>query len=209
MSSIESRELYNFIQGCDISGESAYDIWKSFHPNGTEIEFLEYIRSGPQGEESCLYFLTCSDNIMKKDLNGDILPVSITFRSFYRRGTKEERNPYNGRFVIQETNDGIIWNNKYESKTDESSITYKPYDDNIKIIKCTLYAAGGTTQELDVQNVVILTEVTNHIDTSGMMDLNSDQVASGVKNFSNGIKIGNKAKLEFDESKSAVVLSFI
>lgn len=34
MSNIEQNELFNFLQGSDISGESAFDIWKSLNPTG-------------------------------------------------------------------------------------------------------------------------------------------------------------------------------
>lgn len=39
-----TNELFNFIQGSDITGESSFDIWKSLNPNGTEQEFLSSIR---------------------------------------------------------------------------------------------------------------------------------------------------------------------
>lgn len=41
--SITASELFNFIQGSDITGASSYDIWKSLNPNGTKQEFLEFI----------------------------------------------------------------------------------------------------------------------------------------------------------------------
>lgn len=41
--SISTSELFNFIQGSDITGASSYDIWKSLNPNGTEQEFLEFL----------------------------------------------------------------------------------------------------------------------------------------------------------------------
>ena len=42
---------------------------------------------------------------------------------------------------------------------------------------------------------------------STYMDLTSAQTASGVKTFTNGIKIGN-AKLTYDTTKGALVISF-
>ena len=89
MSAIETRQLYNFIQGSDISGVSSYDIWKSLNPNGTEAEFLEYIRSGPKGEQgpegpqgssARVYFLMCSDNVMERTIHDALLP-SYPWRS--------------------------------------------------------------------------------------------------------------------------------
>ena len=41
---ISTSELFNFIQGSNITGESSYDIWKNLNPNGTEEEFLSSLR---------------------------------------------------------------------------------------------------------------------------------------------------------------------
>ena len=167
MAAANTRQLYNFIQGSDINGVSSFDIWKSLNPNGTEAEFLEYIRSGPPGEKgepgssAYSYFLSCSDSVMKKDINNVLFPATIKFKGFYRAGSNPTRNPYLGRFIVQETRDGIIWEDKYTSKIDESIIEYTPSSPDVKSIKCRLYAAGGTTEDLDSQSVVILTDVEN------------------------------------------------
>ena len=47
----QPRELFNFVQGSEITGESSYDIWKRMTGKDSESEFLEYLRSGPQGEQ--------------------------------------------------------------------------------------------------------------------------------------------------------------
>ena len=165
--SIESRQLYNFIQGSDISGESAYDIWKRLGNEGTEADFLEFIRSGPKGEKgdsgeaACSYSLESSDTIIKKEINNILLPQSVTFKAFCRNGSSLEKTTYQGRFVRQETNDGSIWTTKYTSSADESSKLYTPSSYDVKIIKCKLYASGGTDVELDSQSVVILSDVEN------------------------------------------------
>ena len=56
---------------------------------------------------------------------------------------------------------GDNYTTKYTSSEDESSKTYTPSSSNIKSIKCILYAAGGTTTQLDNQTVVILTDIDN------------------------------------------------
>ena len=158
---IEPRQLFNFIQGSDISGVSSYDIWKSLNPDGTEVEFLEYLRSGPEGHPAYSYFLAVSDTVMKKDANNILLPTNITFNGFYRVGTEAVRNEYAGRFIIQETTDGSSWETKYTSTSDETSKTYTPSSNDVVMIRCTLYSAGDTTTELDTQTVVILSDVSN------------------------------------------------
>ena len=164
---IEPRQLYNFIQGSDISGESAYDIWKNLGNEGSEADFLEFIRSGPKGEKgdagesAYSYFLDVSANVMKKSLKNVLLPETITFRGFYRNGSTTARNEYSGRFIIRETTDGTAWQTTYTSSIDEPFKEYMPSSNDVKIISCTLYSAGGTTTELDMQTVVVLTDVEN------------------------------------------------
>lgn len=156
---IEARQLFNFIQGSDITGESAYDVWKRLGNEGSEADFLEFIRSGPKGENAHIYALAVSDPVMKKGANNALLPVNTTFTGYYRIGAEATRYDYAGRFIIEETKDGTIWETKYTSETDEVSVMYVPSNVDVKIIKCTLYAAGGTTTEIDTQTVVILEDV--------------------------------------------------
>ena len=51
MDDITINQLFNFVRGSDITGESGYDIWKSINPDGTAQQFLEYIKSGPKGDK--------------------------------------------------------------------------------------------------------------------------------------------------------------
>jgi len=44
--SVTTNELFNFVQGSNVTGESSYDIWKELHPDGTKEEFLENLRAG-------------------------------------------------------------------------------------------------------------------------------------------------------------------
>ena len=75
---IEARQLFNFIQGSDITGESAYDVWKRLGNEGSEADFLEFIRSGPKGENAHIYALAVSDPVMKKGANNALLPANTT-----------------------------------------------------------------------------------------------------------------------------------
>ena len=203
--SFEPRQLFNFIQGSDISGESSYDIWKSLYPESTQEDFLEYLKSGPQGEkgengEPASYFaLSVSDTVMKRGLNNILLPENITFTSFYRIGTNVTRYDYAGRFIIQETTDGISWETKYTSEVDEVSKTYAPSSLDVKIIKCTLYSAGGTTVELDTQSVAILTDVENlEVGTRNLLS-GSDihyELSKDTANVSSSISIVNGFDLQ-------------
>lgn len=107
------------------------------------------------------YFLQPSSLIIKKTANNILNPSTITFQSYYRDGTSATRTAYSGRFIIQESTDGNNYTTKYTSSTNESSKIYTPSSFNIKSIKCILCAAGGTTNQLDSQTVVILTDIDN------------------------------------------------
>lgn len=47
---LTQAELFNYIQGSEVTGQSAYDIWKSLGNTGTEEDFLEFIRTGTKGD---------------------------------------------------------------------------------------------------------------------------------------------------------------
>lgn len=157
-----ANQLFNFIQGSDISGESAYDLWKRLGNTGTEADFLEYIRSGPKGEKgdpAHFYGISVSDNVIKKDANDVLVPANITFSGYYRIGNEITRYEYAGKFVIQETTDGEVWRTKYESTVNELSKTYSPSSTNVTLIKCILYSSVDEDAiELDVQSVAILSD---------------------------------------------------
>lgn len=116
---------------------------------------------GASGSPARTYFLQPSSLIIKKTANNVLNPSTITFQSYYRDGTSATRTVYSGRFIIQESTDGDNYTTKYTSSTNESAKIYTPSSSNIKSIKCILCAAGGTTNQLDSQTVVILTDIDN------------------------------------------------
>ena len=156
---IESRQLFNFIQGSDITGESSYDVWKRLGNTGSEADFLEFLRSGPKGESAHVYALAASDLVIKKGADKNLVPANVTFSGYYRIGDEATRYEYAGRFIVQESTDGTVYETKYTSEVDEVSLVYTPSSLDVKNIKCTLYAAGGTTTEIDTQSVVIVEDV--------------------------------------------------
>jgi hypothetical protein len=50
----ESRQLFNFLQGSDITGESAFDIWKALTGNNDKNAFVEYLKgeNGADGKSA-------------------------------------------------------------------------------------------------------------------------------------------------------------
>ena len=116
---------------------------------------------GASGSSARTYFLQPSSLIIKKTANNVLNPSTITFQSYYRDGTSATRSVYSGRFIIQESTDGDNYTTKYTSSANESAKIYTPSSVNIKSIKCILCAAGGTTNQLDSQTVVVLTDIDN------------------------------------------------
>lgn len=113
------------------------------------------------GAASIDYILEPSSLVIKKGYDNILSPSTITFSAYSRTGNVTTRTVYAGRFIISESTNGTTFTNKYSSASNESSKTYTPSSTNVKAIRCILYASGGTTTQLDMQTVVILTDVDN------------------------------------------------
>lgn len=138
-------------------------------------------KPGQQGEPGRTYFLEPSTLILKKGQDNVISPGTVDFKAFYRDGNSASRTAYAGRFKIEETVDGTTWKTIYTSSANESSVKHSTYDyltdaagnviitasghgivatvRDIHMIRCTLYAAGGTTNALDTQSVTVVKDV--------------------------------------------------
>nr|DAG54904.1 MAG TPA: Receptor recognition protein, Long tail, Helical sandwich, Tail fiber [Caudoviricetes sp.] len=142
--------------------------------------------AGPAGEPGILYILNSSDTVIVRSNNGTYSPDTITFSAYSRKG-EESRQPYSGRFVIEETVDGKTWKAIYTSASDEASVTdhlnnvlvYHKLnglvtqnvalsDDNSSLlgvprevskVRCSLYAAGGTVTLIDRQTIPVVIEM--------------------------------------------------
>lgn len=114
-----------------------------------------------------IYILQASTLILKKTNGKDFNPNSITFSAFYKDGNSASLTKYNGRFIIEESNNGIQYESRYISQNDEASTVYIPSSKDLSSIKCTLYASGGVTKSLDFQTVTVLNDGSN-INTGGV-----------------------------------------
>ena len=139
-------------------------------------------KNGEKGTPGRTYFIELSSRVLKRSKDNTIAPNFFTIKGFYRDGNSTTRVAYNGRFTIEETNDGNTWKRVYTSSADESSVTHSLYTaiatgsgknsvvgdgkgnaigfprDTIAV-RCTMYASGGTTTTLDVQDCAILVDV--------------------------------------------------
>lgn len=144
--------------------------------------------AGPAGEPGITYILNSSDTVIVRSNNGTYSPDRITFSAYSRKG-EGNREPYSGRYVIEETVDGKTWKAVYTSTSDEANVTdhlnnvlvYHKLnglvtqnvalsDDNknllgvpreVSKVRCSLYAAGGTTTLIDQQTVPVVIEMDN------------------------------------------------
>lgn len=117
--------------------------------------------TGSQGEDGRVYMLQTDAQVITQGQDDSFTPDPITFYAYYRDGQTAENTPYAGRFVIQESTDGSSYTTVYTSQTDETSRVYSPTNANVKNVRCTLYASGGTENALDMQGVAIVRDIDN------------------------------------------------
>ena len=137
---------------------------------------------GTEGKPGRTYMIEPSCTVLKRGADKVISPNFLEFNAYYRDGDAATRYAYSGRFVIEETTDGNTWKTIYTSSANESSVKHYLYtvltDGNgqtitggngttvgiprdITNIRCKLYAAGGTTNILDMQSVAVVIDVDN------------------------------------------------
>lgn len=121
----------------------------------------KYTWSLTQGEDGRVYMIQASTQVLSQGADDAFAPPTVTFSAYYRDGQSATRNAYAGRFIIQETTDGTSYVTRWTSAANQTSVTYTPYSKDVKNIRCTLYAAGGTTNALDMQGVAIVRDIDN------------------------------------------------
>ena len=113
------------------------------------------------GKPGRTYILEPSCNIIKRSADKVLCPNFLEFKAYYMDGDSTQRVAYKGRMVIEQTADGEKWTTIYTSSADEDAA--KRYLDDTALdvtnIRCRLYAAGGTTDMLDMQSVAIVIDV--------------------------------------------------
>ena len=121
----------------------------------------KYTWSLTQGEDGRVYMIQASTQVLSQGADDAFTPPTVTFSAYYRDGQSASRTAYAGRFIIRETTDGTSYVTRWTSAANQTSVTYTPYSKDVKNIRCTLYAAGGTTNALDMQGVAIVRDVDN------------------------------------------------
>jgi hypothetical protein len=111
--------------------------------------------AGANGENAVIYTVEPNYYALNRAENNTLTPSAVTFNAYKKTGADLTKTTYSGRFIIAETTNGSSYTNKYTSSKDESSKSYTPSANTVIGIKCTLYASGGTSTELDNQSIVI------------------------------------------------------
>lgn len=135
---------------------------------------------GDQGSAGRTYFMEPSAGIIKRSADSSMVPNYITLSGYYRDGTATARTAYKCRFKIEETIDGDTYKTVYTSSADETSITHSLYGAlattnggaiqaasnkaigiprDVAALRCTMYAAGGFTEVLDIETIPVAIDV--------------------------------------------------
>lgn len=134
---------------------------------------------GNQGSAGRTYFMETSSSIVKMSADNTIVPNYITLSGYYRDGAATARTAYKCRFKIEETTDGDTYTTVYTSSSDETDITHALYSvlasgssgitasgssgigisRNLTALRCTMYAAGGFSQVLDIETIPVAIDV--------------------------------------------------
>jgi len=116
---------------------------------------------GEQGVPGRTYFIELSSNILKRGQNDKVVPSTITAKAYYRDGDSATRTAYSGRWYVQTSTDGSTFTNVLVSTVNEPSKSYtvSSLDRSIVSVRFILYAADGTTNQLDMQSVPVVIDV--------------------------------------------------
>lgn len=156
---------------------------------------------GAEGKPGRTYMIEPSCTVLKRGSDKVISPNFLEFNAYYRDGDSATRYAYSGRFVIEETADGNTWKTIYTSSANEISVKHYLYtvltdgngqtitDGNgttlgiprdVTNIRCKLYAAGGTTDMLDMQSVAVVIDVDNLTQTDIVNILSNNGAWKGL-----------------------------
>lgn len=156
---------------------------------------------GTDGKPGRTYIIEPSCTVLKRGADKVISPNFLEFNAYYRDGDSATRYAYSGRFVIEETADGNTWKTIYTSSANETSVKHYLYtvltdgngqtitDGNgttlgiprdVTNIRCKLYAAGGTTDMLDMQSVAVVIDVDNLTQTDIVNILSNNGAWKGL-----------------------------
>ncbi len=154
---------------------------------------------GETGAAGRTYFIELSTGAVKRGADGVISPASVTAHAYYRDGTGT-RVAYSGRWKIQTSTNGSSWTNAYTGTSDTTSVTKTlAKADKYNFVRFVLYAAGGTTNTLDMQSFSILTDI------SSLTQLNIVDILSNNGEWDGLYYLGGKLYISFDAARGGLL----
>lgn len=220
---------YDAVQNTTATNKYLWNYETITYTNGTSVDTKKRVigvygdkgATGEKGTPGRTYFIELSSRVLKRSKDNTIAPNFFTIKGFYRDGNSTTRVAYKGRFTIEETNDGNTWKRVYTSSADESSVTHSLYTaiatgstnsvvgdgkgnaigfprDTIAV-RCTMYASGGTTTALDVQDCAILVDVDALTQEEIFNALTNNGEVKGI------YKEGNQLYISFTYAKGGVL----
>ena len=171
---------------------------------------------GSDGAPATVYYLQTSTYSIVKNAAGTLNPTKVTFSAKSKTGTSNPSN-YTGRLVIEESADGSTWTTKYDN--DAASKEHGP-DAASKLIRCSLYLAGGKTTLLDQMTVAIISDgakgadgitvtsksVTYQVGNDGT-SVPSGEWQSSVPAVADGKYLWTKTEVNYSDNTSTIAYS--
>lgn len=125
--------------------------------NGQRLSFTKVFTYSLalNGSSPVVRELEVSQAAIARDEDGNYTPSTLTLKGKQQVGNNNP-SAYSGRFLIEKTTDGSTWTEVEHSSTNESTHTLSTIPFGISALRCTLYASGGLTTQLDQQVVPIV-----------------------------------------------------
>lgn len=176
---------------------------------------------GVAGVDGNTYILEPSVSLVKLEKGNAPHVDRIVFNSYIRKGDNTSREVYKGRFKIEETEDGIQWRQVYLSTQDENEVEHflnsalvnkvgqvlknkagelLTVVRSLYSIRCTLYAAGGTSELIDIQEIPVIRNVNSFTQDEVFDILTDNGAAKGL------YKVGNQLYISFTYAKGGTLV---
>ena len=122
---------------------------------------ISKVKAGESGEDGRTFFIQPSVAVIKQAANNAFVPESVVFNAYYRDGKSAVNTPYSGRWIVEASTDGNVFTPIFAPDYDTPSVMVAPPSETVKIIRATVYAAGGTTNALDIQSITVVRDIDN------------------------------------------------
>lgn len=156
---------------------------------------------GEQGVPGRTYFIEMSANILKRGQDNEVLPNIISANAYYRDGDNALRTAYSGTWQMQFSTDGSNYTTYQTWSGNHARVSYgvQYLDSNIVSVRFILYAADGTTNQLDMQSVPVVIDVAALTHEQIFDLLTNDGAIKGI------YKEGNQLYISFSYAKGGIL----